>query len=234
MISVSGSAFVRNGPPFVTIALIAVNVIVFLYEMTLNDLDTFRFNRQFGLIPWELTTGETLDVIPVTRSSGVDVESPIPTWGTVFSSMFVHASFMHIMFNMLFLGLFGNYVEARVGHVKYLLLFLATGIAAAWTQVAINQDSLVPLIGASGAVSGIMGAYLLIYPQSFVFMAVYFLAQLFYGIGSLTTVGQGTNVAYMAHVGGFVGGVLLMAGYKRMTGEPIWPRRPLGRWGHWQ
>ena len=234
MISLSGSAFVRKGPPIVTIAIIGINVIVFLYEMTLNDLDTFRFNRQFGLIPWEITTGETLDVVPLTRTLGIDVESPIPTWGTVFSSMFVHASFMHIMFNMLFFGLFGNYVEARLGHVKFLLLFLATGVAAALAQVAIDQDSMVPLIGASGAVAGIMGAYLLVYPESIVFMAIYFGTQLFYGIGSLGTVGQETNIAYMAHVGGFVGGVLLMAGYKRVTGEPIWPRRPLGRWGHWQ
>ena len=226
--------FSAHGLPIVTISIILVNVIVFLYEMTLNDLETFQFNSRFGLIPWELTSGQELGVLHITATLGIDVKSPWPTWTTIFTSIFIHASVMHIMLNMLFLGLFGNYVESRLGHMKYLLLFLATGVAAAWTQISINQDTLAPLIGASGAVSGVMGAYLLIYPQALAFMAIYFLGQLLYGIGSLTTFGPVTDVAYMAHVGGFVSGILLMAGYKLLSGNPIWPGDTGSPWSRYR
>ena len=234
MIRISDADVVRKRRPVVNIALVAINVVVFVYELSLSDFETFRFTYRFGAIASELTSGEELLTVPVLTNLGaipLDVASPIHPWGTIFTSMFMHGSWMHLLMNMLFLWFFGDYVENRLGHLKYLLFYLVAGIAAAWAQVAIDLDSEVPLIGASGAISGVLGAYLLIYPPAMLFLGFYFVSQLFYGVGSLTTVVSGVGIAYMAHVGGFVVGLLLMAGYKRLLREPIWPRH---RWRSWR
>ena len=146
----------------------------------------------------------------------------------------------------------GDNIEDRLGHVKYLLFYLGAGIAAAWTQVATDLDSQTPLIGASGAISGVLGAYLLTYPYNrirtlvfFFFITVihipavfllgfWFIMQLFNGLGSLGPAASGAGVAYMAHVGGFVAGVLLMGGYKLLLREPIWPSGSWQAWGDWR
>ena len=236
MIPISDADAVRRGRPVVNIALIAINALVFIYELSLSGLNQDIFFYKYGLIAAELTSGETLKVIPFLTSVGVvggDVDTPIPTWGTVFTSMFIHGGFMHFIANMLFLWVFGDNIEARLGHFKYLLFYLGAGIAAAWTQVAVDQDSLTPLIGASGAISGLLGAYLLLYPYNrpaLYFLGFWFVLQLFNGLGSLSPAVSGAGVAYMAHVGGFASGVLFMAGYKLLLREPIWPRRPWGSW----
>ena len=227
----------RSGRPLVTIVLIAISALVFLYQLTLSDLDTFKFTYQYGLIPKELTSGEPLEIVALRTSAGVvglDVASPIPTWGTVFTSMFMHGGWMHIIGNMLFLWGFGEKVEAKLGHIKYLLFYLGAGIAAAWTQVAADMDSQAVVIGASGAIFGVLGAYLIAFPyeRAIGLLFVFFLMPLVFSIGAVGPANPGSGIAYMAHVGGFVAGVAFMAGYKFLLREPVLPRRPWRPWGY--
>ena len=221
----------RSSRPLVTIVLIAISALVFLYQLTLSDLETFRFTYQYGLIPKELTSGEPLEIVTLRTSVGVeglDVASPIPTWGTVFTSMFMHGGWMHIIGNMLFLWGFGEKVEAKLGHIKYLLFYLGAGIAAAWTQVAVDMDSQAVMIGASGAIFGVLGAYLIAFPyeRAIGLLFVFSLMPLVFSIGAMGPANPGSGIAYMAHVGGFVAGVAFMAGYKFLLGESVLPRRP--------
>ena len=216
----------RSPRPLVNVTFIAINALVFIYMLSLNDFETFQFVRRFGVIPSELTSGEELKIIPITANLGVDVASPIPPWGTAFTSMFIHGGILHFVGNMLFLWGFGDKVEYKLGHFKYLVFYLGTGIAAVWTQVATDLDSRAVLIGASGAISGVVGAYLLAYPYRNIIalIFVFFILPLFFGIGSFgPDLLSASGIAYMAHIGGFVAGVLLMAGYKFILKERIWP-----------
>ena len=219
--------FFRSRRPLVNFSLIAINVVVFIYVLSLSDLNEDIFFWKYGLIAKELSEG--IEFTNFGGSFGPDVTSPIPTWGTVFTSMFLHGGPLHIIGNMLFLYGFGDKVEQRLGHIKYLLFYLAAGVAAAWTQVATNLDSVIPLIGASGAISGVVGAYLLAFPyrNTLWLVFVFFILPPLFGVGSINPVAPGTGIAYMAHVGGFVAGILFMAGYKFLLREPILPRR---RW----
>lgn len=149
--------------------------------------------------------------------------------------MFIHGGFLHVIGNMLYLWVFGDNIEDRLGHVKFLAFYLASGLAAAWTQITLTPASEVPMIGASGAVAGVLGAYIFLYPKSrintlttFVFITVvrlpavlllgfWFVLQVFSGVGSLGTgaeVSGGT--AYWAHIGGFVVGLVLVVLYTRI------------------
>ena len=239
----------RSRRPLVNYSLIAISIVVFIYELSLSGNNEGIFIWKYGLIAKELSEGIEFtnlyysvngfpvpvvlsEAILLTESGvplGQDITSPIPTWGTVFTSMFLHGGPLHIIANMLFLYGFGDKVEQRLGHVKYLIFYLAAGVAAAWTQVATDMDSQTVLIGASGAIFGVVGAYLLAFPyrNTVALVFLFFILPLLFPIGSINPVNPGTGVAYMAHVGGFVAGVLFMAGYKRLQGEPILPRR---RW----
>ena len=236
--------------PYVNIALIAISVVVFFYEISLHGDGMTIFFYKFGVIPAELTQGASFQVL----SDGAtlrDISSPIPAWGTVFTSMFIHGGVLHILGNMVFLWVFGDNVEDRLGHAAYLLFYLAAGVAATWTQVAFDMGSRTPQIGASGAIAGVLGAYLLLYPFNqvktvivFIFITVtrlpaiyllvmWFALQFFSGIGSLTPAFGGGGVAYWAHVGGFVAGVLAIAALKLFVWrEPVIPRRrpPVDFW----
>ena len=231
MISTFG-VFYRSRRALINFSLIAINIVVFIYELSLGGLDRDIFFYKYGLIAAELTSGEALEVIGYITPGGgivtVDVSSPIPTWGTVFSSMFIHGGVMHLVGNMLFLWGFGGQLEERLGHVKYLLFYLGAGVAAAWTQVATDLDSQTVLIGASGAISGVVGAYLLAYPynRAVALVFFFFILPLMFNVGSLSPASPGTGIAYMAHLGGLVAGVLFMAAYKLVLREPIWPHRP--------
>ena len=154
--------------PYVTMGLITLSVLVFLYEMTLGgggtltgsgslDLDIFFF--KWGFIAKELTAEQPFLNLAV-GSRLVSIETPVPTVLTIFSSMFIHGGFMHLAGNMMFLWVFGDNIEGRLGHMKYLVFYLITGIAATLSQWLIDMNSQSPLIGASGAVSGVLGAYL--------------------------------------------------------------------------
>ena len=242
-----------------------------------GDLDISVFFFKWGFIPDELTAGQGCthhvlgffsgvscsEVSSAVREIGLqnlrldvqsviyDIQSPVPTIGTIFSSMFIHGGALHFAGNMMFLWVFGDNVEDWLGHIKYLVFYLLAGVAATLSQWAIDPNSQAPLIGASGAVSGVMGAYMLLYPFNrinaliiFYFITVvrlpavallglWFVWQLIQGVGSLAIPDQ-VSVAFFAHVGGFVAGAVLAAGYKLLTGQPLWPARQ-GRqpWDNW-
>ena len=120
------------------------------------------FFYQFGVIPAELVHGLKLDSLR-TPSGTFDITSPIPAWMTIFTSMFIHGDWMHFAANMLYLWVFGDNIEDRFGHLKYLVFYLLAGVAAVWLQIAINTQSEIPTIGASGAIAGVLGAYLFLY-----------------------------------------------------------------------
>jgi membrane associated rhomboid family serine protease len=183
-----------------------------------------------------------------------NIDSPLPTWGTLVSYMFIHGGFFHFAGNMAFLWVLGDNIENRLGHVKYLLFFLVTGVAAALSQMAIDPHSQSPLIGASGAVSGVVGAYLLLYPynriralvifyfitvvevRALILLGLWSLWQLIQALFSLG-LSNAVNVAFFAHVGGVLAGVVIIAVYKLLTRQPIWPSRQRDQrrqpWDYW-
>lgn len=202
--------------PVVTVALIAVNVAVFAFELslpsaglTLNGLFT-----RAGLIPYEIVN--RVDVPPIDL---------VPWYLTPFTAMFLHGGWLHIGFNMLFLWVFGNNVEDLLGRARFLGFYLLCGLVAGFAQVAINLDSTTPTIGASGAIAGVLGAYILLWPRARVLtvivlgiffpivalpawalLGMWFLLQAVQGGLSL---GGDTSVAYFAHIGGFLAGLAI-------------------------
>jgi membrane associated rhomboid family serine protease len=217
----------RRNIPWVTWTLIAINIAVFIYQISLgNNVDEFMF--AYSVVPKALT----LD-IPQTALPGAPTALPFHTPGfvylTVITSMFMHAGLLHIAGNMLFLFIFGDNVEDRMGPLLYLLFYLFCGIMASIAQVAVDPNSTIPSLGASGAIAGVLAAYLVLFPMAgvrtvifvFIFFTVitvpaifligfWFLLQLFNGYASLATVQQGMGgVAYIAHVGGFLTGLII-------------------------
>ena len=215
--------------PFVTYAIIALNLIVFIYQIGLGFTAGQEFTLSFGLIPatftdlprGEITLAYAQYLSEVTNSRIFLNSIPNSPYITAFTSMFMHGSWLHLFGNMLFLWIFGNNIEDFLGKIKYILFYLLSGLGASMVHIIFHPNSLTPVIGASGAVSGIMGAYLILYPTArvrtlvfvfifvtfvdipaFVFLVVWFLFQFLY-VG-----GQG--VAWLAHVGGFLIGLLLI------------------------
>jgi membrane associated rhomboid family serine protease len=219
--------------PLVTVGLIGLNVLAFLYQLSLG-LDSRgpgagaaeAFVFEFGVIPCRLT-----DACPATlaRAAG---DFPHP-WATIFTSMFLHGGLLHIGGNMLYLWIFGNNVEDTLGHGRFLVFYLASGVAAAVGQTLVSPTSAIPMIGASGAVSGVLGAYLLLFPYATILTLVTFgffirflhvpavivlgfwiVLQLLNGYitFSAQTLGRGESggVAWFAHIGGFLAGMLLL------------------------
>ena len=208
--------------PAVTIGLIAANVAVFLYQYLLAPQSAQRMIVLYGLIPRELTSGVPL------------VPHPFPVEVTLFSSMFVHGGLFHVGGNMLYLWIFGNNVEDAMGHARFVLFYVLSGLAAAFTQVMAGPNSAIPMVGASGAVSGVLGAYLLLYPHARVLTLVtlgwfwrlveipavivlgfWIVVQVANGL--LTFNFQGGGVAWFAHIGGFAAGMVLLPFCKRRT-----------------
>jgi len=193
----------RRSVPVVTYALIALNVLVFFLETSLGD----AFIQQWSFVPARFLANPTAEFI------------------TIFSSMFMHAGLVHLGGNMLYLWIFGDNVEDNFGTVKFLLFYLLAGIGANFVQLYFSMDSTIPHLGASGAIAGVLGAYLLMFPgrrirvlvgrvltemNALIVTGFWFVLQLFSSIGSLDPAMADTGgVAYMAHVGGFVTGVLL-------------------------
>jgi len=207
--------------PIVTGLLIVANVLVFLHEFWLEMVDPYSLNHFMTLY---------------------SLRPAYFHFSNIFTSMFVHANWIHVIGNMLFLWVFGDNVEDILGHGKYLLFYLLCGMAAAMTQMAIDPFSRVPMVGASGAIAGVMGAYLVKFPRSRVvmlfwlfffftfdlpawFMLIYWFAlQFVSGVGSITEASQG-GTAFFAHVGGFVAGIVLV----NVMGarQAYWRRRDL-------
>ena len=214
--------------PYATLGIIAVNVAVWVFVQGLGTEPMLSGSVcRFGLIP-----GELLGMAPAgTRISlgpqAVCRLGDTTTWYTVFSSMFMHGGWFHIIGNMWFLWIFGNNVEDSMGHGRFIVFYLLCGIAAAALQVATDIESTIPMVGASGAIGGVMGAYILLYPRVHVHMLLilgfyvttiavpavfmlgyWFLVQVISGVGSLNAAGGG--VAFWAHAGGFAAGAILI------------------------
>ena len=202
--------------PFVTIGLIVVNFLVFFYELAQGD-QIDKFINAFSLVPCEYT-----------NQCSVYAGTPTPFWLTLFSSMFLHAGWDHILGNMLFLFVFGIHVERSMGAVRYLLFYFICGMGANALEILTSLGSNVPGLGASGAISGVLAGYLLMYPSShiktliplgflfwaarvpaWVFIGLWFVLQLVEGLTTVSDV-TGGGVAYFAHVGGFVTGLALV------------------------
>jgi len=193
----------RRLQPVVTYALIAINILFFFFEVLGGD----AFIEAWSFIPSRF------------------MADPLGDSVTIFTSMFMHAGLVHIGGNMLYLWIFGDNVEDRFGHVRFLAFYLVCGIAATFSQLAFSMGSTIPNLGASGAIAGVLGAYILLFPQrkvrvmsgyggisempSLVVIGLWFVLQLFSGVGSLGAAADTGGVAFMAHIGGFVAGFVL-------------------------
>lgn len=201
-------------PAYLTIALIVINVIAYIYEFLQPDQGQWVV-IQFGFIPVELTHG--IELTP---------QAYFPSIGTIFTSMFLHGSPMHLIGNMLYLWIFGNNIEDLLGPLWFIVFYLLSGVGAVMLFVLTGPNTEVPLVGASGAISGVLGLYAVKYPRARVMTAitlgffirmvwipalavlgVWFLMQLFFALASTASEASG-GVAYMAHVGGFLVGLL--------------------------
>lgn len=200
--------------PVVTYGLVAVNIFVFLIELSGGD----DFIRQWAFIPLRFT------------------DNPAGNVPTIFTAMFMHGGWMHLFGNMLYLWIFGNNVEDRFGSFKFLIFYLLAGVAATFAQYAISADSNVPNLGASGAIAGVLGAYILMFPHArvnvliirqivtmpaIVVIGFWIVLQLFSGLGAIAYSNATTDtggVAYMAHVGGFIAGLAIAFLFTRSGG----------------
>ncbi|MGE5376981.1 MAG: rhomboid family intramembrane serine protease [Bacteroidota bacterium] len=199
MLPIGDDDSARRTVPVVTFALIAINVLFFLVELSAGD----AFINRWSVVPRQLLAHPAAEFI------------------TIFTAMFMHAGWLHLGGNMLYLWIFGDNVEDRLGHVKYLVFYLLCGIVAFYAQALVNPTSNVPNLGASGAIAGVLGAYLIMFPgervrvmmgrgiiplPALVVIGFWFVLQLFSSFGAASS---GGGVAYMAHVGGFIAGMVL-------------------------
>lgn len=220
--------FKDNNPterfPFVTIGLIAINIVVFLWQIV-PPLGQKTIMLKYGAVPADILSFEKMS----------DFNSAI----TVFTSMFLHGSLLHIAGNMLYLWIFGNNIEDKIGHVKFLFFYLICGIAAAYAQAVMSSNSIIPMAGASGAVAGVLGAYVLLFPRAKVHTLIFFgfyidvvklpalivigfwaIIQFINGIVSQSFAVSG-GVAWFAHLGGFLAGLIVIKSLlpkRRITG----------------
>lgn len=216
----------RTITPYANYILIALNVLVFVFLQQLGSNEAFTY--AFSLVPKEVTTGIDITGIQIVRNSlGHTGEihhyaTPLPVYFNFLSSMFMHGGFMHLTGNMLFLWIFGDNLENLVGHVRYVIFYLICGFAAATAQIIMGPDSIIPMLGASGAISGVLGGYVLLFPRrqvraiifnflttvpAFVAIGIWIVYQLVLGYFSSAESG---GVAYAAHIGGFIAGVALI------------------------
>ncbi len=228
----------RTTAPVVNYVLIAINVLVFVFLQGLGSND--RFTYAYSTVPAEIISGRDIVTRPVAiqNFTGQRIEmpglqpTPIPVWLTLITSMFMHGGIAHIFGNMFFLFIFGDNIEDRLGHIRYLIFYLVCGVLAGlahvFATVAMASDAsslLVPSLGASGAISGVLGGYILLFPTNrvvvllvwfatpmpaFVAIGLWFVFQLISGLGVLGSGSQAGGVAYAAHIGGFIAGLILI------------------------
>jgi membrane associated rhomboid family serine protease len=249
--------------PVVTVAIIVLNVIAYFFwqkgGITLGDPSSPHYLQNlsdYGAIPYELThPGKHCELVSSGEllcegTSGVSgqAESQPATWITAFTAMFMHGGLLHLGGNMLFLWIFGNNVEDAMGPVRFVIFYLLAGLAASALQIVFGPDSVTPNLGASGAIAGILGGYLLLYPRAKVvtivfiiffftilelpallFLGIWFVQQLFFGALTSANTVAGGGVAYWAHVGGFAFGLLLIRVFatRRSSAAEGAPRFPL-------
>lgn len=192
----------RRTLPVVTYALILLNVLFFFVELSGGD----PFIQQWSVVPRRL------------------LANPAGDFPTVLTSMFMHAGWVHLLGNMLYLWIFGDNVEDNFGHIKFLIFYLLCGVAATFAQVMMSANSTVPNLGASGAIAGVLGAYILLFPKgqvrvlmgrgvipvpALVVIGFWIVLQLVSGVGAISNTAETGGVAYMAHIGGFFAGLIL-------------------------
>jgi len=211
----------KKNLPFINFVFIIANVAVFIYQPASEELIR-KFFSTYGLIPSNLT-----------HIFNNDISQIFLVIQSLFSSLFVHADFLHLAGNMIFLWVFGDNIEYIIGHFNYILFYILSGIGATLVQVFIDPNSLIPIIGASGAISGVLGAYILKFPKNKVttlfiiiifikivkiravyLLGIWFAYQLFQGYFSLGQESMG-GVAWFAHIGGFISGVILVNIFKK-------------------
>ena len=258
MIPISDSVRSRT-TPYVNITFIAINVLIFLYQLALgtfpdartflSELDIFFFD--WGAIPACLTDRFGFDPATDPRALAFVCPEGERVLATPITSMFLHGGWLHLIGNMIFLWVFGDNVEDAMGHGRYALFYLVVGLAATATHIAVNQADLIPVIGASGAIAGVLAAYLVLYPRATVaailpifilffipfyvpavlLIGFWFLLQLWSGVAALNAtdvVGAG-GVAWFAHIGGFVAGLLLVRLFVMGRPRPPTPRAGMRR-----
>jgi membrane associated rhomboid family serine protease len=204
----------RRTVPLVTYALIALNVLFFVVELTGGG----AFIEKWAFVPSRF------------------LANPLQESPTLFTSMFMHAGWVHLGGNMLYLWIFGDNVEDRFGHIKFTIFYLLCGLAATFAEMAFSLGSTVPSLGASGAIAGVLGAYILLFPQgkvrvlqgqqviqvsALIVIGIWIVLQLFSGIGSIASTAQAGGVAYMAHIGGFLAGFVLTFLFRGRSGAQL-------------
>lgn len=218
-----GDSNIRLRKPYITYGIIIANFAIYFYQLSLPHSELKQWFLTLGLVPSKVFTGEVISTIK-----------------SFFTSLFVHAGFAHIAGNMLYLWIFGDNIEGTLGHFKYAVFYLCCGIFASLVQTFINPASDLPIIGASGAISGILGAYLLKYPRARVHVIIFliffiqkisipavyvlgfwFLVQLTNGLGALSFQQEG-GVAWFAHIGGFLMGIFLLLMFDPYERKRLW------------
>ena len=229
MIPLGDDNSMRRTTPLVVYGLIGANALMWYLQLTNGEPFTYGWSA----VPYEITHGVDLKEAAMVVMGGQahpvpQYAGPSPIQVTLLSSMFMHGSWMHILGNMLYLWIFGDQIEDILGHFKFLAFYLVCGVIAAFAQIYTNPDSVIPTLGASGAIAGVLGAYLVKYPRNmvrvlvlrmithmpaFIVLGLWFVLQVLSHAG--TPKGSGGGVAYMAHIGGFVGGVVLIMALAR-------------------
>ena len=213
--------------PLVTVVFITLNILVFLYQLSLDDDTVGSFVAAFSLVPARLFY------------AGTALPGPVPVGVTIFTSQFIHGGLLHLSGNMLYLWIFGNNVEDAMGRFRFIVFYLLCGAIASLAHAFMNDRSNIPMIGASGAISGILGAYVLLYPKARVltlFTLGFFVRMIevpammvlgfwfvFQFLNALVAQGAG-GVAWYAHIGGFFAGLALIIVFKR-NDVPLWGKR---------
>lgn len=234
----------RRRFPIVNLTLIVINIVVFVYEVTQPDQ---CFVAAYSTIPAGIVHNQSYAAI-----QGCPIGQPSPVYITLLTSMFLHANLLHIAGNMLYLFIFGDNVEDRLGHIPYLIFYLFCGLVASVAQIVVSPESTIPNLGASGAIAGVLGAYLIFFPGSrvrtVIFLGFFFTItrlpalvviglwialQFFSGLQSLSAGPQTGGVAYFAHIGGVIAGLLIALMLRPLLKQkeykqsyPYWPSHP--------
>jgi membrane associated rhomboid family serine protease len=227
MLPIGDDRHQSGGAALVTWGLVALNVAAFLIELSQPSSGALQsFIQAWGVVPREYAAGR--DLAP---------DIPLPFWSTLFTSMFLHGGWAHLLGNMAYLWIFGDNLEHAMGRARFLVFYLVCGVAAALAHIAFNSGSTVPTVGASGAISGILGGYFVLFPRNRVRVLTYggvaavpaaymlgfwILIQLVNGAGSFANTPETAGVAYLAHVGGFVAGFVLARPFAGAGRRPAW------------
>lgn len=214
----------RTITPFINYALVIINVLVFIF-LQKNGTDEYVI-ASLATVPGEIVSGKDI-------TSGILAPTPVPVYFTLLTAMFMHGGWAHLIGNMLYLWIFGDNLENRMGHLRYLIFYLLCGLIASlahvFTSHYLGRDMLIPSLGASGAISGVLGGYLMLFPKNrisvillhaivpvpaIVALGFWIVLQVISGMGMLGGEGTGGGVAYAAHIGGFIAGLVLVHFFK--------------------